>query len=82
MPTARDLHTAIKALTEEFAGTPALAYHLAALEGIAGHLEATINQQANAPAPTVDPASAAAEPPAPVKPAPAVQAAKPKPTVN
>jgi hypothetical protein len=80
--SAQGLRDDLATLLAKHKDTPGVAYHLAALEGILGHLEATISQQANAPVPTVEPTSAAAEPPAPVKPAPAVQVAKPKPTVN
>lgn len=94
MPSAQDLHDRLKALADEFRGTPGLAYHLAQLDGVVGHLRQTIKQQANAPAaaaapaanvapveaPAAPEASAApvAPPSPPAKPAPVVQVARPQ----
>lgn len=91
MSAAQDLHDKIKGLAEEYRGTPGLAYPLAALEGILGHLKAAAKKEASAPSPApvvigIDLAVPGADrsvetvvqvPPA--KPAPAVQVAKPKP---
>jgi hypothetical protein len=64
--SAQGLRDDLATLLGKHKDTPGVAYHLAALEGILGHLEATISQKAEAP---------------PVATAPVAQVAKPKPTV-
>jgi hypothetical protein len=88
MSPAQDLHDRLKAIAEEFKGTPGIAYPLIALGGILGHLRAGIKKGVY-PAPAVEAPIAepvVAEAPAPViapaKPAPAVQVAKPKPAAS
>lgn len=87
MSPAQDLHDRVKALADEFRGTPGLTFHLAQLDGFAGHLRQTIKQQANvlSAAPVAVETPAAPEAPAatvaplspPAKPAPVVQVARP-----